>query len=174
MAKKNEDSVPSPMKQVYESITRLTDDFCQARLGEEYAKLCRVMAATLSRKRPSPLSHGRIEIWACAIVYAVGRINFLFDKAVTPHMKPDELCGAFDVKQSTVSGKAGKILDMLDAIVLDPRWTLPSKLDSNPMAWYIQVDGIIIDARSAPLEVQEEAYRLGLIPYIPAARPQES
>jgi hypothetical protein len=91
------------------------------------------MAARLSRKRPSPLSHGRIEIWACAIVYAVGRINFLFDKAVTPHMKPDELCGAFDVKQSTVSGKAGKILDMLDAIVLDPDGPYPASW--TPTRW---------------------------------------
>jgi hypothetical protein len=29
------------------------------------------------------------------------------------------------------------------------------------------VNGLIIDARSAPRFIQEEAYRKGLIPYIP-------
>ena len=36
-----------------------------------------------------------------------------------------------------------------------------------PMAWMIMVDGFIIDARKMPREVQEVAYRKGLIPYIP-------
>jgi hypothetical protein len=50
---------------------------------------------------------------------------------------------------------------------LDLNWTLPSQIDKNPMAWMIMVDGFIIDARHAPAEIQEEAYRRGLIPYIP-------
>jgi hypothetical protein len=35
------------------------------------------------------------------------------------------------------------------------------------MAWMIMVDGFILDARTMPREVQEVAYRKGLIPYIP-------
>ena len=35
------------------------------------------------------------------------------------------------------------------------------------MAWMISVDGFIMDARSLPRLVQEEAYRKGLIPYLP-------
>jgi hypothetical protein len=31
----------------------------------------------------------------------------------------------------------------------------------------ITVNGLIIDARSAPRHIQEEAFRKGLIPYIP-------
>ncbi|OHB83278.1 MAG: hypothetical protein A2Z38_09385 [Planctomycetes bacterium RBG_19FT_COMBO_48_8] len=38
----------------------------------------------------------------------------------------------------------------------------------------LEVDGLFIDARTAPLEFQQEAYRLGLIPYIPGDNlPQE-
>jgi hypothetical protein len=44
---------------------------------------------------------------------------------------------------------------------------LPSKLDRNPLAWMIMVNGFIVDARSMPREVQEIAYRKGLIPYLP-------
>ena len=35
------------------------------------------------------------------------------------------------------------------------------------MAWMIQVNGLILDARYAPRWVQEEALSKGLIPYIP-------
>jgi hypothetical protein len=35
------------------------------------------------------------------------------------------------------------------------------------MAWFIQVNGLIVDARRAPREIQEEAFRQGLIPYLP-------
>ncbi len=38
------------------------------------------MAAALSRKRPSPLSTGRERSWAVGIIYALGQVNFLFDK----------------------------------------------------------------------------------------------
>jgi hypothetical protein len=50
---------------------------------------------------------------------------------------------------------------------MDPQWYRPSKLEDNPMAWMIEVNGLIVDARWMPREVQEEAYRRGLIPYIP-------
>jgi hypothetical protein len=38
------------------------------------------------------------------------------------------------------------------------------------MAWMIMVDGFMMDARTAPREIQKEAYRKGLIPYIPGDR----
>jgi hypothetical protein len=44
-------------------------------------------------------------------------------------------------------------------------------MDENPMAWMIQVNGLIVDARQTPREIQEEAFRRGPIPYIPADRP---
>lgn len=56
---------------------------------------------------------------------------------------------------------------MFGLMQMDPDWTLPSRLDDNPLAWLITVDGFIIDARYAPRIIQEEAYRRGLIPYIP-------
>ena len=37
----------------------------------------------------------------------------------------------------------------------------------NPLAWMIEVDGIPMDARDLPREIQEEAFRLGLILYVP-------
>jgi hypothetical protein len=40
-------------------------------------------------------------------------------------------------------------------------------LNDNPLAWIVEVNGLPVDARMMPREVQEEAYLLGLIPYVP-------
>jgi hypothetical protein len=45
-------------------------------------------------------------------------------------------------------------------------------IDQNLMAWMISVNGFLLDARQAPAEIQAEAYRRGLIPYIPAQAPE--
>jgi hypothetical protein len=167
MATSTRESVPQKLRPLFEDLVGRTDAFCLQHLNEEYAQLCRELTAALSRKRPSPLTQGRIETWACAIVYTIGSVNFLFDKTQTPHMSAGELCESFGVAKSTASAKARKIMDALDITVLDPRWCLPSLLADNPRVWFIQVDGLIVDARYESREIQEEAFRLGLIPYVP-------
>ncbi len=37
-------------------------------------------------------------------------------------------------------------------------------LERNPLAWLVSVNGIPVDARTLPRELQDEAWRLGLIP----------
>lgn len=165
--RRREPSVPAKVEPIYRTIVAATDSFCRKRLNEEYADLCRKMAAALSLKRPSPLERGKPNTWACAIVYAIGRVNFLFDSTQTPHIRADELARCFSVSQSTVSTKSNQILDMLNIGLTDHEWCLPSLMDQNPMVWFIQVDGFVIDARTASREIQEEAVRLGLIPYLP-------
>ena len=53
---------------------------------------------------------------------------------------------------------------------LDPRWSLPSWLNNNPLVWMLTVNGFAVDIRRAPLELLEEAFRLGFIPYIPGRK----
>ena len=96
------------------------------------------------------------------------RPNFLFDKSQTLHTSPDELCDWFGVSKSTAGNKARQIRDVLKIGVFDPKWCLPSLLDANPFVWMVEIDGLIVDIRTMPAAIQEEAYRLGIIPYIPA------
>jgi hypothetical protein len=56
---------------------------------------------------------------------------------------------------------------------MDPRWTVPSMMDRNPLVWMLSVNGILMDIRYAPRGAQEEAFRKGLIPYIPGAPKDE-
>jgi hypothetical protein len=158
------------MQPVYADIAALIDAFCQQHLNNEYAALGRQLAAALARKRPSPLSRGKPTIWACAIIYALGTVNFLFDKTQTPHMRADELCAAFGVSQSSGANKAKQIRDLLRMSQFDPHWCLPSKVAENPLVWMLEVNGLIVDMRAMPRAVQEQAYRQGMIPYIPADR----
>jgi len=163
--------VPAAMLWIYQSIGRLTDEFSASRLNGEYAALARRMAAALARKRPSPLQSGNIETWACGILYALGKINFLFDKAQTPHVRAEDLCSYFGVATSTGSAKAKVILDHLRIRGHDPNWTLPSRLADHPLIWLVSINGLIVDIRDMPEEVQEAAYRRGIIPFVPGKAP---
>ena len=165
--------VPSKLKERYEAVTELTDAFCREHLNEDYAELSRKMAAALSRKRPSPLEKGQAKSWAAGVVYTLGRVNFLSDKSFEPYMTTAELCEKMGVSQSNASAKSRTIWDRLDLMQMDPEWSLPEMLERNPLAWMIQVNGTVVDARWMPKEVQEEAYRLGLIPYVPGDTPEE-
>src|SRR5918911_527846 len=99
-------SVPKSMQATYDAIVRLTDEFCDQHLNAEYRELARDMAAALSRKRPSPLASGQPRTWACTIIYELGRVNFLSDRASQPHMTMAELRAGFGVSQGTASAKA--------------------------------------------------------------------
>lgn len=162
------ESVPAALRQVYDEITTITDAFCAEHLDEEYARLCRRMAAKLARKRPSPLARGQRLIWASGILYAIGQVNFLADPSQRPHLRTDDMAAALGVKQQTMGNKGRLILDTLRIGQFDPAWTRQELIEHNPLAWMIQVDGLLMDARKLPREIQVEAFELGLIPYVPA------
>jgi hypothetical protein len=157
--------------QAVEGIAGLVDAFCREHLNEEYAELCQKLTAKLARKRPSPLVSGKPNTWACGIVRTIGWVNYLDDKNQKPHMKLTAIDKAFGVGESTGQGKSMLIRKMFKIGSMDPEWTLPSRIDQNPRVWMIQVNGVILDARFLKREIQEEALRKGLIPYIPE-RPQ--
>jgi hypothetical protein len=165
-------SVPKSMQATYEAITTLTDAFCREHLNEDYRVLAQRMTAALCRKRPSPLASGQPRTWACGIIYVLGQINFLTDPSTQPFMTTADLCARFGVGQSTASAKARVISQALDTSRLNPEWTLPSRLDQNPLVWMVEVNGMLVDLRHMPREVQEIAFQKGMIPYIPADQEQ--
>ena len=170
MPTKKSESVPKTMEHAYQAIIDLTDAVCRQHLNEEYATLARQLAAALGRKRPTPILRGKPASWACGVLYALGTVNFLFDKTDPPYMRADELCAAFGVSTGTGSNKGKQIRDMFGMHQMDPNWSLPSNIDRNPLVWMLQVNGLIVDIRSMPREVQEQAFDQGFIPYIPADR----
>ena len=80
-------SASGEAKAIAEELMKMTDAFCKEFLNEEYADLCRKLAETLARKRPSPLLQGRLETWACGIVRTIGWVNYLDDRSQTASPK---------------------------------------------------------------------------------------
>jgi hypothetical protein len=162
--------VPQKMREKFEAIVAVTDAVCREHLNAEFSQLARQATAALCRKRPSPLASGRTNSWACGIVYALGFVNFMFDRSQEYYVSAADLCAAFGVAKSTGYAKSKVVRDTLNMVQMDPNWYLPSKMDENVMAWMIMVNGLIVDVRSMSREVQEIAYEKGLIPYIPGER----
>lgn len=159
--------IPKEMAGKFDEISQIITAFCDEKLNEEYKQVCMQLCAALCRKRPSPLVTGKANTWACGIIHAIGTVNFLFDPGSKPNVKTSELYEWFGIAGSTGTGKSKKIRDLMKINVLDINWTLPSMIDKNPMAWFIQLDGLLVDVRDCDRFIQEEAYRRGLIPYLP-------
>ena len=83
-------------------------------------------------------------------------------------MKTAQIAEGFGVSQGIMTAKSKIIRDKLGVMPLDPDWCIPAMLADNPLVWMVEVNGFIMDIRYAPRQMQEEAYQLGLIPFIPA------
>ena len=97
----------------------------------------------------------------------IGWVNFLDDSTQKLHLKMTAIDKAFGVSSGTGQGKSKMIRDTLKIRPFDPKWTLPSKMDSNPMVWLVQLkNGMLVDVRHLPKEYQVEAFERGIIPYV--------
>jgi len=164
---KSSDKLPDSMKEKFNAILSLTNAFSDSNLDSEYKEVIRLALAKLSRKRPSPLLRGKENVWAAGVVHAVGMTNFLFDSSQAIHCKSQDIYTYFGVAPSTGQNKSKEIREMLGMHQFAPEWMLPSKIDGNPLIWMVSVNGMIVDIRKMPREVQEIAFEKGLIPHIP-------
>jgi hypothetical protein len=162
-----EERVPAKIRPLYEEIVAIGSAAAAELLDSELAELVAPLTAALARKRSSPLARGRAATWAAGVVSVIARTNFLFDKTQVPHCTPHQLAAACGVSYSAAAGKARAIEDLLGIVPMDPRWTPPSRLRNNPLVWLIEVDGIVLDARTLPRELQEQAVAAGVIPFLP-------
>ena len=163
--------IPVTMRPTADQVVKLTDALCEDLLDEEYAGLARQVVAKLARKRPSPLQSGRAATWAGGVVWALGQVNFLFDRSTEPFVTHDDLANAVGLSKSTLSQKAKQIRDMLNMTWGTPEFLRAERIDANPIIWFIKVNGRLYDARKVCVEIQVEAYLKGIIPYVPDLGP---
>jgi len=162
--------VPRTLRPRVVEIVAITDELCAVCLDGEYGELGRELVARLARKRPSPLARGDVRIWAAGALYALGQINFLFDRSQQPHLTADQLAGQLGVVKTTMANKAAAIRRTLDLGYYEPGLTRRSLYDDHPLAWIVGVNGLLVDARTLPAEIQDEARCRGLIPDLQARR----
>ncbi|MHB8273943.1 MAG: DUF6398 domain-containing protein [Dermatophilaceae bacterium] len=161
--------VPKALRDDVAAIAAVTNEVCREHLDEQYAELCRRLLGKLARKRPSPLARGDLNIWAAAVLYALGSINFLFDPTQRPHLRADDLARLTGVAKSTMVSLAGLIRRTLRLDPHEPELCRRELLEHHPYAWFVELDELIVDVRTLPLPLQEEARRRGLVPSLPAS-----
>ena len=129
--------VPRALRPRVAEMVAITDELCGTCLDREYAELGRELVARLARKRPSPLARGDVRIWAAGALYALGQINFLFDRSQPPHLTADQLAGELGVVKATMANKAAAIRRTLDLGYYEPGLTRQSLYDDPPLALMI-------------------------------------
>jgi hypothetical protein len=125
-------------------IIDLVSEYCDKNLDSEYKELCLRIIEKMSRKKIVPFSSGKIEIWAVGIIYAIGQINFLFDKSFLPYQSTDEICTYFNTSKSTASQKAKNIRDMFDLSYYDKEFSTKKMSDSNPLSDIVMINGFAV------------------------------
>ena len=161
--------VPKAMEPIFQAVTTITDEFCRVHLDGHYAELARKATATLARKTPSPLAKGNPKSWAGGILYALAKVNHLGGGEGHPFASLGEMCDLLGIGRSTGVAKGGEIIAALKMRPLECEWLHPDVLADDPRAWLLDVGGMVVDARQLPVDMQQQAFRLGLIPFVPSA-----
>jgi len=143
------------IKNKEKKLLELTGSFCTQKLDDDYYQLCEKLILKLGRKRDVPFKSGKIEIWAAAVIHAIGSINFLFDKSFEPYVTAEQVSEYFETKKSTVSNKARQIKDMFKLGYYDTNFSTQKMTENNPFNDMVMVNGLIVPLSSIPEDLQE-------------------
>ena len=141
MAKKDEKVVLEEKKK---QLSDLTASFSSKYLDEDYSRVVQKMVNKLARKRQVPFLSGRIEIWAAAVIHAVGMINFLFAKETSPYASVDDIAAFFQTNKNTTSQKSKLIRDMFKMTYYDSEFSTDKNKDRNPFKDIVFINGLPI------------------------------
>jgi hypothetical protein len=145
----------SELKQKEERLLEITRTFCAQKLDNDYLLLCEKLIRRLGQEKEVPFQRGKIEIWAAAVVHAIGSMNFLFDDSFEPHVTAGQICEYFQTKRSSVSNKARVINEMIGLYSFHPEFSTGSMEALNPFKNVVLVDGFIVHMDNLPEELQE-------------------
>lgn len=138
------------LKEKEQQLLELTGGFCEQQLNKEYFELCEKLIKKMGRKREVPFKRGKLEIWAAAIIQAIGSINFLYDKSFEPHSTTKQINDYFKTKQTTVSNKARIIKDMFDLWYFSPEFSTTKMEENNPFNNLVLLNGLLVPLDTLP------------------------
>ncbi|MBN1987326.1 MAG: hypothetical protein JW761_13530, partial [Prolixibacteraceae bacterium] len=133
------------MEEKNEQIQKLVTDYCNKHLDSAYREICIKVHQDLLKTDQFIFARGNPEIWAAAIVWAIGSENFLSDKSFKPYAKLSDVCAFFNANTSTVGQKSRKIKNMLEIDIWNPEYRLPgSELGAFLDSLAMTKEGIIV------------------------------
>lgn len=152
------------MESKNEKIKELVRSYCEKHLDNAYLAICTKVLDSLLQKDETVYKRGNPEIWAAAIVWAVGSENFLSDKSFEPYATLSDVCAFFNANTSTVGQKSRKIKDLLKINLWNPEYRLPgSKLGGFLDSLVMTDNGFIVpgdmfdeDEDDSEIEIDEE------------------
>jgi|APCry1669189204_1035204.scaffolds.fasta_scaffold02214_1 Domain of unknown function (DUF6398) len=152
MERKNKNDIEIRKNQIIELIK----DFCTQNLDDDYFGLSVRLIDKLGRKRVVPFMSGKIEIWAAAIIHALGTINFLFDKSFKPYVTIEEINEFFGTNKSSTGSKSKLIRDLLNLGYFDNEFSTNRMKENNPFDKLMMINGFIVSKNIEPtLSVRE-------------------
>jgi len=148
------------VQQKKDTLIQMTDGFADSYLDQDYKMLCQKLINKMSRKRQVPFLSGRLEIWAAAVVYALGQINFLFDRSFEPYVSATDLCDYFGTSQSTTLQKAKKIRDMFKIRYFNEEFSTERVRNENPFNDFVMINGLIVPISTVMKMLEERELKL--------------
>ncbi len=137
-------------------ILSLIREFCSQKLDNEYFELSVQLVEKMGRKRDVPFQSGKIEIWAAAVIHALGTVNFAFDKSFEPYTTVDEINKFFGTKKSTVGNKSKEIRELFKMSYFNNEFLTQNCIKSNPFNNLVSINGLIVSPDSLPDDIRSQ------------------
>lgn len=128
-------------------IREILHSFCKNYLNDELESYAIKLCENLGRKRKIDVLRGKKEIWAASIIYAIARLNFLFDKENEKYITADTICNFFNANKSTVGNKATQIENACNLTIGAKGYC--SKEITDSFSFYQTTEGFIIPKNMA-------------------------
>lgn len=156
--------VPEELQSRFHQITAVMDRFCDKQLDAEFRDVCRRILACYCQPSTN-IDRGKPESWAAGVVYEAGQVNFLSDPSFKPHCKSEEIAKGCGVSVATMQSKGRDIRESLQLMQFDPMFTVPSRLQDNPLAWLMELpNGMIVSLKDLPDEFRQKLGAAGMLP----------
>ncbi|MBC8442307.1 MAG: hypothetical protein H8D87_21790 [Deltaproteobacteria bacterium] len=123
-------------------ITNLIHSFCDENLNNELEHYAVNLCNELDSRQEINITRGKIEIWAASIIYAIARLNFLFDRENEYYISTDTVCDYFGTKKTTIGNKATQIEKICDIHNDIEKYCRQDIIDS--FTFYETKEGLII------------------------------
>lgn len=88
-----------------QEVSAMLTPFCHEKLDDDLRRFVSTLWKRLKRQRDFPMTLGKTEVLAAAIVYVIGRVNLIFKYPLPGKITPEEVFDYFGVKKSTVYTK---------------------------------------------------------------------
>ena len=107
------DDIPEGLRPAVLRIREKLEPVCKSRLTDEYLELCLCLLRDACLAG-AEVDRGKPEAWAAGLVHAIGRVNFLFDPAMKPHLPAKEIPELFFVSKGTSQTRCNQLCDEFD------------------------------------------------------------